>query len=158
MGLNAKITETFEITLTVSSQQIRKTIDDNKNNQGWTDKFGDNINYEEINVKNNRLEIIRKPGTLSAFRPSGKITIDIVDLPDNKTTLKCKILPYNGALPYRIVLLIVVLSIWSLLLLFFVDAIDALILICLALAVFGLIYYLTYLYAKNGLIQYSKNK
>src|SRR5215203_2018592 len=158
MGLNAKITETFEITLTVSSQQIRKTIDDNKNNQGWTDKFGDNINYEEINVKNNRLEIIRKPGTLSAFRPSGKITIDIVDLPDNKTTLKCKILPYNGALPYRIVLLIVVLSIWSLLLLFFVDAIDALILICLALAVFDLIYYLTYLYAKNGLIQYSKNK
>ncbi len=68
MELNDRITERFEVTTNVTIKAILIKILEGKQKQTLTDTLVfDRIDYQEININNNGLEIIRLPSTLSAF-------------------------------------------------------------------------------------------
>ncbi|HRJ28686.1 MAG TPA: hypothetical protein PLV21_09225 [Cyclobacteriaceae bacterium] len=157
MGLNEKITEQFDVTTNVSTQDILQRLSDGKQKQTWTDFLVTNtIDYKAININNRRIEIIQTPTVLNAFKPNGRITIDLSDSDDNTTKLKCEVVPFNGNLPILIWLPIGALTLWSLGVLLFSRSFQGFLMIFGAWTAFGLLTYLMFLFNKHGLINYSK--
>jgi hypothetical protein len=157
MGFNDKIKIRFEATSNVSMEEIFIRISEGKKRQSWTDfLLADSINYKEISVNNGQFEIIRTATPLNAFKANGKIVFIINEIEDNKTQLKCEILPFNGSLPIIVGLLIGGLTFWSLLVLFFSRGFQAFILIVFAWTAFSLFTYVQYFFNKLGLIDYAK--
>ena len=157
MGLNDKITIKFSALVDNSKHDILSKIADGKKNNSWTDFLVvDSIDFGGIDIYDNRLEIIRCPTMLNAFRPWGKISIDFDDLPDNKTNLNIEIIPYNGYLPLIIGLLISFLILWTIAVIAFGNDWYAFLMIISAWTIFGTILYLKFLYTKHGLIDYSR--
>lgn len=157
MGLNERIIEKYNITTDSSGQNILSSIELGKQKQSWSDFLdADSIDYGEINILNNRIEIIRNPSVLTAFRASGKITIDIIPDTDSRTNLICEILPYNGNFPIYIGLLITALTLWSLFALLFGLNFNTLLMILFAWTAFGLWTYINLRFTKWQLRDYSK--
>lgn len=157
MGLNEKITEKFSVVTDLSGQSILNSIELGKQKQTWTDFLDvEAIDYKEINIKDNRIEITRSPGLFTAFRPSGKITIEITTETDSRTTLSCEVLPFNGLFPIYFGLLITFLIAWSLFALLFVLNVDALLLILFGWTVVGLSTSISFRFTKWHLYDYSK--
>src|SRR5688572_1390189 len=56
------------------------------------------IDFKEITFLDNRIEILRKPGIFSAFRPFGKITMTLTEVRPNFTKLRCAVMPGNNSI------------------------------------------------------------
>jgi hypothetical protein len=138
MGLNDKITERFEVTTQLSKQNILESLAFLKKQFSWIDQLVYSVDFKEIRINGDRLEVVRFPGILTPFRPHGKITIDISDAGD-KTNLKCEILPYNGSFPLIIGLVIGALSLWTLLAFAFGRSFKVFLMVIPAWAGFGFI-------------------
>jgi hypothetical protein len=157
MDLNERIKEKYEVITDSSIDYILRSIESKRKEQSLLDFLEtDSIDYEEIYLPNNRIEIIRSPGLLKAFRPLGKITIDMKQNEDSKTVLSCEILPYNGNFPLYLGLLIAGLLLWSLLVLLFGLNLDALLMILFAWIGFGTAGYISYRVTKWQLLEYSR--
>ncbi len=158
MGLNDKITEHFELTVENSSQRILTTLYDHKQKQTWTDYiFSDNVDFNGIEIKDNRLEIIRIPSVLNPFKAHGRITFNLLDTDNNRVTVKCKIVPHDGIFPYILGFYVTFFTLWTIVS-FLITRGDskALFLIIPGWAVFGLIIYFGLVYTKSGLRNYSR--
>ncbi len=157
MGLSEKIIERFDLTTEVSTAEILQRVSDGKEKQTWTDMLlTDAIDFNAINVSVGRIEIIQAPSILNAFKPNGRITIDLSKMEDNKTRLKCEVVPYNGNFPILIWFPIGALTFWSLLVLAFTRNFHGFSMILGAWTVLSVFIYLLFLYNKHGLINYSK--
>ncbi len=157
MGLNEKITEKYEVTADNSEQDILTAISLGKQKDTWTHfLMSDSVDFKEISIVNGRIKIMRGPLFLDVFRSSGKITIEMVSLPNKGTLLKCEVLPYQGNLPIFLGLLIAVLTLWTLIVVAFGRDYNALLMILMAWGMFGGFSYLTYLLTKHGLVNYSR--
>jgi hypothetical protein len=157
MRLSEKIIERFDLTTDVSTSDILQRVSDGKQKQTWTDFFvTDAIDFKAINISGERIEIIQSPSVLNAFNPNGRITIDLSKMEDNKTKLKCEVVPYNGNLPILIWFPIGALTFWSLLVLAFTRSFHGFTMILGAWTVASAFVYLLFLYNKHGLINYSK--
>lgn len=158
MTLDEKITERFELTTRVSTQDIFQKIANGGQKQTWKDLLVcETIDYNEIKIKEKEIEIIRSPKTFSAFRSSGRISIKITeDIDKKQTTLRCEILPFNGNFSTIIGFVITVLSLWTILGLLIGQNANSLFVVLIGWVVFGLGMYLKYLITKQGLIDYSR--
>jgi hypothetical protein len=157
MNLNERIKEKYEVITDSSIDHILSSIELKRKEQSLPDFLeADSIDYEEIRLTNKRIEIIRSPGLLKAFRPPGKITIDMKSGEESKTILSCEILPYNGHFPLYLGLLMAVLFSWSLLVLLFGLNLNAILIILSAGVGFGTAGYISYRITKWQLLDYSR--
>jgi hypothetical protein len=157
MGLNEKITTRFEMIAECSRQDIVTAIASGKKNGYVANIFvADAVDYNEISLSDNKIEINRRPILLDAFRSSGTITIDMVTSSDNKTILKCEILPFHGNLPIVIALGSIGLIFWTLLVFAFQRTLYATIFVLISWTMIASMCIIVYLLTKYGLINYAK--
>lgn len=157
MALSDKITERFEVTTNASMEDIQQRLLDGKQKQTWTDSLvTDAIDYEAININNGKIEIIQSPTVFNAFKPNGRIIINLSANDPNSIKFTCEVIPFNGNLPILIWLIISMLVLWSLGVLLFSRNFHAFLMIVGAWTVLGLITYLIVLFNKHGLVNYSK--
>jgi hypothetical protein len=143
MRLTEKIIERFDLTTDISTSDILQRVSDGKQKQTWTEFFvTDAIDFKAINISGGRIEIIQSPSILNAFKPNGRITIDLSRMEDNKTRLKCEVVPYDGNLLSLIWFPIGALAFWSLLVLAFTRSFQGFIMILGAWTVVSLFVYL----------------
>jgi hypothetical protein len=155
--LNQKITHTFQVTTDASKEDIFSWIGDGKRKQLWTDFLvPGTIDYKAINVSDTRIELVRMPTMFNPFRPYGRIIIEIEEIKNKRTNLKCQILPYDGMLPVALGLLIGFLILWTLSAFYFARSINMLLFVVPPWVMLGLVIYLGYRYTKSALKEYSK--
>jgi hypothetical protein len=158
---NEKITIRFNVLSDKSKVEILERIVEGKKNYSWSDFLSPNaIEYNAIDVYDNRLEINGKYTLLNLLKAVGKITIRFKNVSDNKTDFNVEILPYHGKLPYMIALGLLIVTAWSFfvwLIFFFTKTTILFYVILLAPWVLPSIsMYCKYLYTKHRLINYSK--
>ena len=97
MRLNDKITVRLEETVAFSKQVLLSIITNKK--QKWsTPRRHKSINFNEINIIDDRIEILSSPSTFNAFKPKGKITLELENSINNQTVVKCKSSPIMALL------------------------------------------------------------
>jgi len=158
MGVNDKISEHFQLTVENSTSRILADLSNRKQQQTWTDFIlSDQIDFKGIEVKDNRLEILRIPTVLNPFKAHGRITFDLSDSDNNTVTVKCRILPQDGIFPYVIIFYFVFFTLWTIacFLIAWGD-LKVLLLVIPGWTVFGLVIYFGLLYTKSGLRNYAR--
>ena len=146
--------EKVEFTVNNNRLEILDYFRIGKENYKWTDFLKDRIiDFEEVKIKNDQIEIIRKPKFTSAFRPTGKIIISINETSNGKSQLIGEIFPYNGY-GYLIILLLLFLIIFTFGALFLIQGTNTLFIIFLVwtMAAIGIVF--EYYNSKSGLIKY----
>lgn len=87
----------IEVSINRSKSELFKIIEENKKQYNWMDlAFGTRVDFTEMLISNDKIEIIRSPTALKAFRPTGKILISIEEKSADQCKLSCLIIPYNG--------------------------------------------------------------
>ena len=157
MGLNEKITTTFEVTTSKPVLDIISVISNGKKNGVVANIFlADAVDYNEFSLSDTRIEINRKPIFVDAFRSSGTITIDLISTSDNGTILKCRTLPFHGNLPIFVTLGAGGLILWTLMILAFGRNFESLLFILVSWSMTGVLSLIIFALTKYGLINYSK--
>jgi hypothetical protein len=130
-----------------------------KNDAKWFSSFiPSRIDFKEIKVNGDMIEILRMPGPFSPFRAHGKIRLHFHETVKNdETKIRCEIYPGNNTMPYLIVYQILTTGLLAILFLimgkdFTTKVIGAL----LVVIVPGLISYLKYKSSRRDLIDYSR--
>lgn len=73
MGLNEKITERFSVKTSLSRQEIFDSLTYHKRQfSGFVSGLLVTVDFKEIKIKTDKLEIIRYPGMLTPFTANGK--------------------------------------------------------------------------------------
>jgi len=97
-----------------SKEEILNFFKLGKENHKWTDLFKDKfIDFDEIEVKDDNIVILRRPIFTSPFRSNGRINISIFEISNDKSLLKSKISPYHGMGLIMIIILAVFLIIFT---------------------------------------------
>ena len=157
MGLNEKLKDSFVFTVDKTKSEILETIENRKQNQQWTDfLLADTFDFKGIVETGGQLEILRKPTTFSPFRPYGKIIININTIGESKSKLTGETIPYNGNLPFALILIFGFIGLWTIGVLLTIKITIALPMTFITWSVFGLIIFLQYKYYKWGLLDYTK--
>ena len=117
------------------------------------------IDFNEIRFLDDRIEINRRPGTFTAFRPTGRIVMTLTELNKDSTRLRCEVMPGNNTIPVMKFIQVGVLVLWAIgwmLLGWRLDPLPRyLIPICVLILVFT-IQFLKYRGDRQALIDYSK--
>jgi hypothetical protein len=157
MGLNERITTTFEVTTSKPILDIISVISNGKKNGVIANiSIADAVDYNEFSLSDTRIEINRRPIFVDAFRSSGTITIDMISTSDNGTILKCRTLPFNGNLPIFVTLGAIGLILWTLMILAFGRNFESFLFILVSWMMTSVIAFIIYVSTKYGLINYSK--
>ena len=157
MGLDEKIKDSFDFTVDKTKSEILDIIENRKQNQQWIDfLLADTFDFKGIVETGGQLEIQRKPTTFSPFRPYGKIIININTIGESKSKLTGVTIPYNGNLPFALILIFAFIVLWTIVVLLTIKITIALPMTFITWSVFGLIIFLQYKYYKWGLLNYTK--
>jgi hypothetical protein len=147
----------MEFTVNKTRFEILDYFRSGKENSKWTDfLIPRTIDFDEVVLKENQIEIYRKPKFTSAFRPSGKIIISINEISDDKSCLIGKIFPYNGKGYISIIFLITFLIIFTIGALFLSQNTNTISMIFIAWIMVAIGIVFEYYNSKSGLIKYLK--
>jgi hypothetical protein len=156
MSLNDKIKYRWTADVSRGKSEIIDHIEEKIRVYKWTDFLSIPIDFKEFKIKEGQIEIVSMPGTFTAFRPWGKISIKLNEQISGTTTLTCDILPMNGNFPLIVYLTIGVLTLWTLGFLLTTFNLRIIVAIVGFWGLFGLTVYLQYRYYRSRLISYSK--
>ena len=154
MKLNDKIRISFQENLNKSESEILERLDSKINNYDWTDLISvDGIDYREFRIKKGIIKILREPKFLAPFRPYGKI---LIKFDSNNETLNCEIHPYNKALPSILLTIGIILTLWTVGVLWTTMGINSLLMILFAYSGLSLFLLIRYYYDRSSLKRYAK--
>ena len=111
--LNDRINEHFTILIDSNKSDFINYFKQRKEAQGLVDSVLSTIDFREVKIKENGIEIIRMPRTTNAFRPFGKILIEASESGE-KLNLNVEVRPFNNAFPTIITIALVFLGLWTL--------------------------------------------
>jgi hypothetical protein len=87
----------MEFVVNKSKEEILDFFKVGKENHKWTDLFNEKfIDFDEINIKDDNIVILRRPIFTSPLRPNGRIKISIFEISNDKSLLTSEISPYHG--------------------------------------------------------------
>jgi hypothetical protein len=156
MNLNDKIKYRWAAEVSRRKSEIIDDIERKIRTYRWTDYLSIPIDFNEFKIKDGEIEILSMPGTFTAFRPWGKISIKLNETISGGTTLTCDILPMNGNFPLIVFLTIGALTLWTLVFLLTTFSLTIVFAIVGFWGLFALIIYMQYRYYRWTLISYSK--
>jgi hypothetical protein len=157
MHLLKKILERMEFIVNKTKSDIFKFFHSGKENSKGSDFLNARIiDFDEVEIKDDQIEISRKPKFTSPFRPYGKIIISISKLSDDKSRLIGKILPYNGTGLNTIMILLTFLILFSITSLFISHNSNTILIIVLAWLMVGIGIFFEYFNSKSRLTKYLK--
>jgi hypothetical protein len=151
-----KTEDVFEVTVDKPRLEILNTIEAGKKNFSWTDSvLGGSIDYQEIEVKDGRIEIIRKPLAIVAFGSFGTITIDIKENENGKSQLMCEV---QHSMDFTLIKFLFgcLLTLWTIGALIIIRNLNGLIMIIVSWSVFGLFFFLLSKYFRWQLREYAR--
>ncbi|HYF69506.1 MAG TPA: hypothetical protein VD884_15280 [Ohtaekwangia sp.] len=154
MRLNEKILGEIGVTVKKSKHELIQHILERKKNRNILSNTFCDIDYSEISLENDKINVTRRPGMLTAFRPYGSITVNIVE-ERGECKLLFDILPYGGNLPTLLLVGICGLIFWALLVLLINNDLFGWIFAIGTWMFAALIQYIKYQYTLTGLIDYS---
>jgi hypothetical protein len=147
----------MEFTVNKTKPEIFDLFQSGKEKSKWTDFLKARIiDFDEIEIKDDQIEISKKPKFTSAFRPNGKIIISISKLSDDKSRLIGKILPYHGTGLITIIMLLAFLILFSIISLFISHNSNTILIIGIAWLMVGIGIFSEYSNSKSGLTKYLK--
>ena len=156
MSLNDKIRYNWTAEVSRGKSEIVHDIEKKIENYKRTDFLSTQIDFKEFKINDGEIEILSIPGTFTAFRPWGKISIKLNEQVSGTTTLTCDILPMNGNFPLSVYLTIGALTLWTIGFLFTTFSLTIVFAILGFWGLIGLCIYFQYRYYRSTLIDYSK--
>jgi hypothetical protein len=99
--INKWLNTSYDTLVKKNPADVLKIFIDKKKGCASTFLFPELVDFREVTITDNTIEILRTPGTFTPFRSHGKIKFHLLQI-DKKswTKVKCEILPGNNAMPY----------------------------------------------------------
>lgn len=154
--MNNRINESFKVHFELPKSTIIEFFKRGKQSQKLLDSIlSDPIDFSEIILDSDNIEITRMPKATAPFRPYGKIIIEITAESIDKSLLKFEVRPFNNTFPIVLIIAIILMTTWSLIGSLFSSGENFWMLIITGWSMASIVLLINYKLFKIGLIKYT---
>ena len=155
----------YETKVSKPTEDILNIIREGIGNSKWHSSLtGGYVNFNEIKINGDKIEILRSPGMFTPFKSHGRIVLHLMRTEkQDLTRIKCEILPGDNTGPYFFGFLLVIFLLWTMFLLSIgllvgmTSMASKILTSIIVFSVIGLIMYVKYRFARVALTDYSES-